>query len=202
MLGSRKTWIIALVALLLPLLAVLGGCTVDPMERLTEDIKNQDAQVRGTAVTQLANLRDDRTIDSLIDVLSGDDEVCDMAGVALVKKGREVDEPDPKKPNPVVDEVAKVLNNAHLTEQFRGRAAWVLGEIGDRRAIPALQTAQGGAKVGEKPALVVREMAKQALEKVGFFADGRAFDLPLGSLKGDKDGVLGILPNAPPLASV
>ena len=187
----RHIWIVALAAALLPILA---GCSIDPMERLTEDIKSQDLTTRKNAVLQLANLKDERTIDSLIDVLSGDDELCDLAGVALVKKGREVKEPDEKKPNPVVDEVAKVLNNAHLTEQFRGRAAWVLGEIGDRRAIPALQTGLV-AKIGEKLALSVQAMSKQALEKLGFYADGRPFDVPMGSLVGE----VGVLPQPPPL---
>lgn len=179
-------------------LVVLGGCSVDPMEKLTEDIKSQDRSVRARAVTTLANLNDDRSIEALVDVLESDDELCDMAGVALVKKGREVNESDPKKPNPVVDEVAKVLNNAHLSQPFRGRAAWVLGEIGDRRAIAPLQTAQGGAKVGEKPALVVREMAKQGLEKLGFMSVGRPFDIPLGDLKGPIE----VLRDPPPLATV
>lgn len=193
MLQLRNLLVMTMAALLL---ALLSGCTVDPMERLSEDIKSQNKDTRSTAVLQLANLDDDRAIEALVEVLEGDDELCDKAGVALVKKGREVDEPDPKKPNPVIDEVGKVLNNAHLPEQFRGRAAWVLGEIGDRRAIPALQTGQG-AKVGEKPATVVREMAKQGLEKLGFFADGRPFDLEMGALK----GTVGVLPDAPPLAS-
>jgi HEAT repeat protein len=188
---------IRILAALALVLTALAGCSVDPMERLTEDIKSQDKTVRERAVLTLANLDDERAVDSLVDVLEGDDELCDMAGVALVKKGREVSEPDPKKPNPVVDQVAKVLNNAHLAEPFRGRAAWVLGEIGDRRAIPPLQTAQGGAKVGEKPALVVRENAKQSLEKLGFFSAGRAFDIPLGELAGQREN----LPDAPPLAS-
>lgn len=195
--GLRTIWVIALAALLLPAVMAVTGCSIDPMERLTEDIKSQDKDVRQRAVVQLANLDDERSLDSLIDVLSGDDELCDLAGVALVKKGREVEEPDQKKPNPVIDEVGKVLNNAHLTEQFRGRAAWVLGEIGDRRAIGALQAGLG-AKVGEKPALVVREMAKQGLEKVGFFTDGRTFDLPMGALAGQVE----ILPAPPPLATL
>ena len=176
----------------------LAGCSVDPMERLTEDIKSQDIAIRERAVLALANLEDERAVDSLVDVLEGDDELCDMAGVALVKKGREVNEPDPKKPNPVVDQVGKVLNNAHLAESFRGRAAWVLGEIGDRRAIPPLQTAQGGAKVGEKPALVVREMAKQGLEKLGNLSAVRAFDIPMGEFQGPREN----LPEAPPLAEL
>ena len=185
------------IIILAALLAGLAGCAIDPMERLTEDIKSQDIEKRRQAVLTLANLNDDRATDSLVDVLEGDDELCDMAGVALVKKGREVDEPDPKKPNPVIDQVAKVLNNAHLAEPFRGRAAWVIGEIGDRRGIPALQAGQG-AKVGEKPALVVREMSKQALEKLGFFSVGRKFDVPMGSIEKENREVL---PDAPPLSS-
>lgn len=193
MLGLRRIWVITLAV---PLLAILAGCTVDPMERLTEDIKSQDKDVRERAVLQLANLDDERTLDLLIDVLSSDDELCDIAGVALVKKGREVEEPDLKKPNPVVDEVGKVLNNAHLTEPFRGRAAWVLGEIGDRRAIGALQGGQG-AKVGEKLALVVREMSKQGLEKLGYFSDGRSFEIPMGDLV----GTVSLLKSPQPLAT-
>jgi len=194
----RQLAVIRIVVALAFGLVMLGGCTVDPMERLTEDIKSQEKAVRERAVLALANLDDERAVDSLVDVLEGDDELCDMAGVALVKKGREVNEPDPKKPNPVVDQVGKVLNNAHLAEPFRGRAAWTLGEIGDRRAIPPLQTAQGGAKVGEKPALVVREMAKQALDKLGASSAGKAYDIPMGELKGPREN----LPDAPPLAKV
>jgi HEAT repeat protein len=193
----RPLPVLWIIVLLLPLAVLaLGGCAVDPMERLTEDIKQQDKAVRERAVLSLANLDDERATQSLVDVLESDDELCDMAGVALVKKGREVKEPDPKKPNPVVDEVAKVLNNAHLSEPFRGRAAWVLGEIGDRRAIPALQGASTGAKVGEKVAAVVRAMATQALEKLGAVSAGRPYDIPMGGLQGQRDN----LPEPPPLA--
>ena len=61
-----------------------------------------------------------------------------------------------------------------------------------------MQTAQGGAKIGEKPALVVREMAKQGLEKLGYFSVGRKFDIPMGDLQGPREN----LPDAPPLAQV
>lgn len=176
------------------LLALLSGCTIDPMERLSERIKSQKVEEREEAVKQLANLNDERTIEALIEVLESDDELSDKAGVALVKKGREVQEPDPKKPNPVVDEVGKVLKNAHLAESFRSRAAWVLGEIGDRRAIPALQAGQT-ALIGEKAAAGVRENSKQGLEKLGFFSDGRAFDYEMGRFVGPIE----ILPVPPKL---
>jgi len=182
------------VAMALTVLALLTGCALDPIERLSEDIKSQDQKVRETAVLRLANIDDDRTIDLLAEVLESDDEVFDMAAVALVKKGREVKEPDPKKPNPVVETVGKVLKNAHLAEKFRTRAAWVLGEIGDRRAIPPLQAGQA-ALTGDKEALLVRDMSKQSLEKIGFFSDGRKFDLGMGTLEGE----LSTLPEPPPL---
>jgi hypothetical protein len=186
------TRILILAALLVGLAA---GCSVDPMERLSEDIKSQDVEKRRAAVLTLANLDDDRAVDALIDVLEGDDELCDMAGVALVKKGREVEEPDPKKPNPVIDLVAKVLTNAHLAESFRARAAWVIGEIGDRRGIPPLQAGQT-ALTGLKPATLVRDISKQSLEKLGFFSVGRQFDIPMGGLEGPSE----LLPDAAPLA--
>jgi HEAT repeat protein len=173
----------------------LAGCSIDPMERLTEDIKSQDKAVRERAVLTLANLDDDRTVETLVDVLSSDDELYNQAGVALVKKGRAVEEPDPKKPNPVVDEVVKVLNNAHLSQEFRGRAAWVLGEIGDRRAIPALSGASTGALVGEKPAQMVRDVSLDALKKLGAVSDGMTFDFDMGRLRGQ----LNVLPDPPSL---
>jgi HEAT repeat protein len=190
--SKRAVLAITFLWLLAPL---FSGCAVDPMERLADDIKSQDRPTRERAILQLANLEDERTIPPLVDVLEGDDELCDIAGVALVKKGREVEAPDPKQPNPVIDELAKVVNSPHLAERFRCRATWALGEIGDRRAIPALQAAQA-AKLGDKPALLVQDQAKQALEKLGFFSDGRPFDLGPQALVGQ----LSVLPQPPALA--
>jgi HEAT repeat protein len=175
-------------------MAAFAGCALDPIERLSEDIKSQNVMDRETAVLQLANIEDDRTVDLLAEVLESDDELFNMAGVALVKKGREVNEPDPKKPNPVVDAVAKVLKNAHLAEPFRARAAWTLGEIQDRRAIPALKGALT-ALVGAKPATLVRDMATQSLEKVGYHTAGRALDIGMGQLH----GTVSTLPDPPAL---
>ena len=67
---------------LIAALALAGGCAVDPMEQLQQDIEAQDVAVRQRAVLALANLRDDRAIDALVDVLQGDEELCDLAGLA------------------------------------------------------------------------------------------------------------------------
>lgn len=155
---------------------VIGGCAVDPMEQLEQDIESQDVTIRKRAVRQLANLRDDRALDALVDVLQGDEEVCDLAGVALVKKGREW--PKEKKPNGVVEAVGRVAKNTHLLEKVRARACWVLGEIGDREAVPILK----GLLSDAKPA--VAEQAKIALEKLGYYTEGRPFDIAMGELRG------------------
>ncbi len=162
--------------------ALLSGCGIDPMERLNEEIKAEDIQTRRGAVLTLANLDDPRSVVALSGVFEDDDELRDMAAVALVKKGRE--QVTDQKPDPIIDGIAALANNVHLSEPVRARAAWILGEIGDREAIPALKTASA-AKLGSGAvATVVREQATQALEKLGYQEVGRAFEMPLGSLEG------------------
>ncbi len=179
--------VLAPLAALLAAALLAAGCAVDPMEQLEQDIEAQDVTVRQRAVLQLANLRDDRALDALVDVLQGDEEVCDLAGVALVKKGREV--PPKKKPNPVVEAVGRVAKNTHLLEKVRARACWVLGEIGDREAVPILK----GLLSDAKPA--VAEQAKIALEKLGYYSQGRPFDIAWGELAGEVE----VLKEPPPV---
>lgn len=156
------------------------GCSIDPMPRLNERIEAEDLQTRLAAVVELANLDDLRAMPALTEVFEGDDELIDLAAVALVKKGRELKTDE--KPDPIIEGIAALANNVHLPERVRARATWMLGEIGDREAIPALKTA-AAAKLGSgHPATFVRTQATQALEKLGDKEDGRAFELPMGSL--------------------
>ncbi len=168
-------------------LVLMWGCAIDPMEQLSQDIESQDLVVRHRAVVALANLKDDRAMEALVDVLQGDEELCDLAGVALVKKGREW--PEKKKPNAVVEAVGRVAKNTHLLEKVRARACWVLGEIGDREAVPILK----GLLTDTKAA--VKEQAKIALEKLGYYTDGRAYDIAWGELRGELD----VLKEPPPV---
>ncbi|MFW5868180.1 MAG: HEAT repeat domain-containing protein [Armatimonadota bacterium] len=162
------------------MLIALGGCGIDPMERLNEQIEAEDVQVRRSAVLALANLDDPRSTVALTEVFEDDDELRDMAAVALLKKGRE--QVTDEKPDPIIEGIAALANNVHLAEVVRARAAWILGEIGDREAIPALKTAST-AKLGSGDAApLVQEQAKQALEKLGYNDTGRAFEMPMGSL--------------------
>jgi HEAT repeat protein len=177
------------IAALLALCAVvLTGCALDPMERLKEDIDSQDVKVRERAVIELANLRDDRAIESLADVLETDEDVYDMAGVALVKQGREV--VTDKKPDPIIAMVAAIMNNVHLAAANRCRAAWVLGEIGDREAIPELRKGAGTKDAAGKPAVPVQDQAKLSLKKLGNDSDGAAFEIPMAEFTSEPVKVL------------
>ena len=168
-------------------LPVLVGCGLDPMEKLSQEISSPDLQVKKQAALQLANLRDPRAVKALTGALESDPEISGGAAVALVKQGRaEINHP---KENSVVKALVEVMTSQHAGLEFRARAAWALGEIGDRRAIPDLSGAAGGAD-----ALGLE--ATRALEKLGAKSEGRAFDIALQ----DTAGAMQVLPEPPPLA--
>jgi len=162
------------------LIIALSGCGIDPMERLNEQIEAEDVQVRRSAVLTLANLDDPRSTVALTEVFEDDDELRDMAAVALLKKGRE--QVTDEKPDPIIEGIAALANNVHLGELVRARSAWILGEIGDREAIPALKTASAAKDSAGVAAPLVQEQAKQALEKLGYNETGRPFEMPMGTL--------------------
>ncbi len=185
-------WPHALLAALIVAAVALGtGCAIDPMIRLNEEIEAEDLQVRREAVLRLANLDDPRAVVALNEVFEDDPELRDMAAVALVKKGRE--QVTDRKPDPIIEGIAALANNVHLSEIVRARAAWILGEIGDREAIPALKTAAGAKLASGAAATLVREQATQALEKLGYKEAGRPFEIPMGTLA-DQDMVTLIEP--------
>lgn len=167
-------------ALIITVVGALTGCAIDPMVRLNEDIESEDIAVRQEAVLRLANLDDPRSVVALNKVFEDDPELMDAAAVALVKKGRE--QVTDRKPDPIIEGIAALANNAHLPELLRARAAWILGEIGDREAIPALKTATGAKLSNGEVAQLVRDQATYALEKLGYKEAGRPFEIPMGTL--------------------
>jgi len=169
-----------LAALVVAAAWLVSGCAIDPMVRLNEDIESEDIQVRREAVLRLANLDDQRAVMALNEVFEDDPQLRDVAAVALVKKGRE--QVTERKPDPIIDGIAALANNVHLSEIVRARAAWILGEIGDREAIPALKTAAGAKLASGAVAELVRAQATQALEKLGYKETGRPFEIPMGTL--------------------
>lgn len=161
---------------------MIAGCAIDPMEQLAIDIQSQDVTTREEAIIAMANLKDQRATEELLGLLEKDDELLDIVGVALVKKGREIEQRK-LQVNTIVEAVGKTLGNAHLAEPFRARAAWTLGEIGSRQAVSVL-LAGTLAKVGAAPAAYVRLYSREALEKLGYYSEGRAYEMPMGSLVG------------------
>jgi len=174
---------------------LMAGCAVDPIEDLSRNIESPRTTTREQAIIALANLRDGRAIELLSDALANDEELCDNAAVALVKHGRRI--PVARETNPVIEQVSKAVNNTHLGEQFRARAIWVLGEIGDRRSTPLLQEVAVGALTDAKKPIMVQQ-AVEALEKLGFDSAGRSYELPMGSLAEDLEVIQQISEMKPP----
>ncbi len=185
------------IALAASVLLVLSGCALDPMERLSEEIDSQEVATKAGAVLELANLEDERAIEALVEVLESDEDVFDLAGVALVKQGRET--VTEEKPDPVITMVAGVMKNVHLPVGNRSRAAWVLGEIGDREAIDALRAGAAALLASGAVATVVRTQAGIGLKKLGDSSVGVAFELPMGSLEGIQ---VTSLPEVPAVAPI
>ena len=170
---------------------LMAGCAVDPIEELSRKIESPRTTTREQAIVVLANLRGGRSIELLSDALAGDEELCDAAAVALVKHGRRIQAA--RETNLVVERVGKVVSNAHIGEQFRARAVWVLGEIGDRRSIPLLKDMAADAA-----APILQQQAVEALEKLGFDSAGRSYELPMGSLAEDLEVIPQISEMKPP----
>ena len=169
---------------------LMAGCAVDPIEELSRKIESPRTTTREQAIIALANLRDGRAIELLSDALANDEELHDNVAVALVKHGRRI--PVARETNPVIEQVSKAVKNTHLGEQFRARAIWVLGEIGDRRSIPLLK----GLADAQKP--IMTQQAVEALEKLGFDSADRSYELPMGSLAEDLEVIPQISEMKPP----
>ena len=168
----------------------LAGCGLDPMESLGQSIVSPDLTTRKEAVQQLANLNGTRAVKKLVDALQSDEQIADLVGVALVKKGRAL--LTRPRENPVVKQVAEVMKAAYVLPALRARAAWTLGEIGDRRAIADLKII--AADTSLDPRLITE--AKHALEKLGYMSEGRQPDIAPDRLEGQVP----VLPVPPPLA--
>ncbi|MCK4324479.1 MAG: hypothetical protein KAW89_08120 [Armatimonadetes bacterium] len=179
-----------LVAVGIIFVGLMAGCGVDPIEELSRKIESPRTTTREQAIIALANLRDGRAIELLTDALANDEELHDNVAVALVKHGRRI--PVARETNPVIEQVSKAAKNTHLGEQFRARAIWVLGEIGDRRSIPLLN----GLADAQKP--ILTQQAVEALEKLGFNSADRSYELPMGSLAEDLEVIPEISEMKPP----
>ncbi len=162
---------IAIIAtLVLPF--VLCGCAEDPILKLSDDLEELDLNTRLAAVRTLRDLDDDRAIELLAEALESDEDLVDAAGNALAHKGRALTTDD--KPDKVNEALTRIMNNTHLEQPPRAKAAWALGEIGDRESIPSLKSTRSAKDAKGVAVADVRTQAVQALQKIGFYTKGRA----------------------------
>jgi HEAT repeat protein len=156
--------------------AALVGCAVDPIEKLQDQLDSQQVAERQDAVTVLTALKDERSVELLIETLEGDPELLEQAGNALVTKGRDWEHkhPNAKKSeqNPVIEKLGATIADMHLEAAVRAKACWILGEIGSRRAIAALKGRQA-----DPNSMTVRTEATTALNKIGSTGDASAMEV-------------------------
>ncbi len=157
---------------------LLAGCLEEELRNLSDELEEIELERRLAAVERLREIDDDRAIELLVEALEGDEELIDPAGDALAYMGRwlKTDE-EPDKVNEMVEQA---LKDTHLEEMVRAKAAWILGEIGDRESIPALKGFTADAQAQVKADVI------EALRKLGYYTDGAPLAMnDDGSIKPD-----------------
>jgi len=151
-------------ALCLPL---LSGCLEEQLRDLSDQLDSLRLKQRLVAVERLKQIDDDRANELLVQALQSDEELIDAAGNALAYKGRKLKTNE--KPDKVNELVEQTLKDTYLEEMVRAKAAWILGEIGDRESIPALKGFTADVQVQ------VAANTIEALKKLGYNTDGTNF---------------------------
>jgi len=148
-------------------ICVLCGCTVNPLERLSEDLTMRSPQTRAKAAQALAQSDSKDAVLLLARQLGAetDEAVLHAIALALVSIGRRHHGEGTSfaKEQRTILYVSDELAKTNLDEINRDKAAWVLGEIGDRDALPYLIAAGTDA-------------AEIALTKLGYYSDGTPFE--------------------------
>ncbi|MCB2190111.1 MAG: HEAT repeat domain-containing protein [Deltaproteobacteria bacterium] len=118
------------------LLAAQNGCQVKAEKLTLEDImklaSSQCLQVRSVAIYSLGEIRDERAVNMLINLLQDPD--CHIRRIAVRALGKIGDK---RAVTPLVAVLSKQGENLSV----RRTAAWALGQMSDPRACPALEIA-------------------------------------------------------------
>jgi HEAT repeat protein len=162
--------------------ALLAGCAVDPIEKLQDKLDSQRLAERRAAVRALETLKDERSVELLVETMGSDPDLLEQAGNALVLKGRKWEQKHPKakksEQNPVIEHLSQTVGDMHLDAAVRAKACWVLGEIGSRRALPAIK-----GRKDDPNSMIVRAEYATALSKLGSADPAAAMEmLPDGTL--------------------
>ncbi len=122
------------------------------IEPLSKAVDDDNSDVRSTAISAISQYTDKRVVPALLIRKSSDAPWLDIQRVQLLG-----DYKDPR----AISSLIVLLKLKDASVELRKNIVWALGEIGDKRAVPALEAA---AKDDE--AKIVRERAAVALKKI------------------------------------
>ncbi len=125
--------------------------TLDPVENAIKELQDPDVSIRRKAAVALFDLNDTRAVEPLIEALSDSD--AEVRANAAISLGVHLKDPSALEP--------LIKGLADKESMVRSSSAYALGELGDDRAVDALNEAQGDEDE------TVREEAAAALEKLG-----------------------------------
>jgi hypothetical protein len=158
---------------LLLVLCFLAGCAIDPLPELQDGLEDKHPEVRGRAIDGLMQLSADRSFAPLLKRLEIEDapEVLEKLTVATVLVGRRCSIESMQSSYLMPKRLATALacdsvQKAQLENTTKAMLTWVLGELGDRDAIPTLRT-------------LGTPEANAALLKLGDGSVGMAFEVPM-----------------------
>jgi hypothetical protein len=154
-------------------LLVVAGCAIDPLPELQDMLEDKRPEVRERAIEGLLQLSADRSFAPLLKRLEveTDPVLMNSLKVATVLAGRRCTIESLQSSYLMPKRLATALacdsvQKAQLEEDTKAVLTWVLGELGDRDAIPTLRT-------------LGTPEANAALLKLGDGSVGMAFEVPM-----------------------
>jgi len=189
-----------LLALAPCILLPLSGCATPPEEGLADTMEWATLPERLEAVTALGALNSRASVSALLEAFPRDDDTREEVASALVLKGRDwyLEHPDSAvNGNRVLAEVHDLSMRSDLSDDFRGKACWVIAEVGwaaepgsaDRNTIiDALKGTELKPGTYAGGSTLVGEEIARGLRKMGYSGEAHRFEcLADGSLLDSYD---------------
>lgn len=123
---------------------------IEPLIKAVDD--NDSPDIRSTAIMALSNYRDKRIVPALMIRKSGDAPWLDLQRVQFLGEYKDAR---------AVSSLLVLIRLKGASVQLRKHIVWALGEIGDKRAVPALEEVSQNDEAKE-----VRLSAVDALRKI------------------------------------
>ena len=177
-----------LLALALVLALMLSpGCSPPPEEGLADAMEWSSLPERLDVVTTLTALDSRASVGILLEAFPRDDDTREEVASALVLKGRDWYSKHPDSAvngNRVVAEVSELSARSDLSADFRGKACWVVAEVG-WAAAPGdrMDVTKAIGRANSSDSTLVGEEIAIGLRKMGYTGEAHRFEcLADGSL--------------------